>query len=800
MNWSAVTLQDGDSSSHRATKGLSESSDLQMFRISRSVMVMRGWVSSFVIIFLLFGAKAFAQEEARAAWQIMRFEVAASVSAATRTLTVRTKLAARNVGQGVGRTFTVRLNFAAQVKSASVNGTSATFRSREEPRTKLQQTTVNLPSSVAPNQTVTLEIEHSLPVQRNTGLAAISPEGAQFLPLAFWYPMPNTPYSARGADTAPFQLTISGLNANEKLVSSGRANGNSFDQPLNAQPFFLTGRWEVIEGADASRNVSAWLLAGPTEEERRAAERLVKLASSARAFFQDLLGPAPDVPIRLIAVRRGAGFKDGGTLLLEAAAFRRSKIDSSTALLIAETVAELWLGGATPIRGEGSSVVREGLARYLALLFIEKEFGKEAADAERDRQRSAYAALARRDGPLSQSSPLFETHFVAVPNKGAMVWRLAERTLGRDAFLSVLRAQLQAGRENGISLSSLRSALVERGGERLKVLLDYELDQPTTMDLLIGLPHQQGGDWVAALRNTGPIDASVTVQAATEGGKNLLAEAVIPARDFGEARFRTAERIVRVEVDPEKFYPQIDYSNDVAPHMPSVEEALNEATRLFTRQDYAGAERIAREGLSRSPHAQELRVILGRALLAQKRLDDAEREFRAVIDEKLPTPATLSWANVGLGEIALQRGQTAEAIKRFDEAVRSEGLLAAVIAARQARLRAESSQSSPPIDESARAFFAQLDQAIKSGRKAEIEALIMPGELSTFASGIVGTQPELWQTHLLRTERQSGDRLVAEATINVRALGQEKTISAVLVLARAGADWKLVEIPIFEER
>ena len=62
-----------------------------------------------------------------------------------------------------------------------------------------------------------------------------------------------------------------------------------------------------------------------------------------------------------------------------------------------------------------------------------------------------------------------------------MVWRLVERALGRDALMPLLRAALQKGasEQEGLSLASLRAVLVERGGETLKSLLDYELDQPT---------------------------------------------------------------------------------------------------------------------------------------------------------------------------------------------------------------------------------------------------------------------------------------------------------------------------------
>src|SRR2546430_14800229 len=120
-------------------------------------------------------------------------------------------------------------------------------------------------------------------------------------------------------------------------------------------------------------------------------------AANARAFYAGLLGAAPDMPIRLVAVRRGAGFNDAGAALIEWGAFRRPKLDAATAMLIADSVAHLWVGAQTPIRGEGSGVLRDGLTRYLASLFIEKQFGRDAAEAELLRQRMAYAAVVKRD-------------------------------------------------------------------------------------------------------------------------------------------------------------------------------------------------------------------------------------------------------------------------------------------------------------------------------------------------------------------------------------------------------------------
>lgn len=762
--------------------------------------ILRSFLALSLFISFCSSSVAWAQETGGAAWLVTRFEITASVPSADRSLQARALLTARNVGRGAGSGLTLRIDPQAEIKSASVGGATATFRTSPEARTNLQRVSITLPSAVAPDATVSVTLDYRLPVATNSGLEAISPVGSQFLPGSFWYPAANTSFALRGADTAPFRLTVTDAGG-ETVVSSGNASGATFEQTLNSQPFFLTGSWDIAEGTGDARGISAYLPKGAGGEERKQAEALMALAASARSFYAGVIGEAPDARIRLVAVRRGAGFSESGTVLLDTAAFRRAKIDSATALLVSEAVARLWLGGATTIRGEGIGVVRDGLTRYLATLFIEKQFGREAAEAERMRQRAAYASVAKRDAALSQTTPLDETYFTSVSNKGAMVWRLSERTLGREAFLGVLRAALQTGKneQNGLTLASLRAALAERGGANLKTVLDQGLDQSTDMDLMVGLPQQRGGQWVAALRNLGSYDAAITVAAVTASGERLTVDVNVPARNFGEAVFQTAARIVRVEVDPEKFYPQLDYANDIMPRARSTQDDLAEALGLFKRQDFAHAEAIARELRVSSARMIEARILLGRALLAQNKMDEAEKEFRAALDESLPTPATLAWGNIGLGEIALRKGQAGAAARYFNEAVRADAEYPSTLAARAGRIKAEAAAASAPApDDSAQKFIALLDQTIKSGRKAEIDALIVPGELTGFSKGIVGSQPELWQTRVLRTEALDANRLAADVSLNVKQLGTEQSGTAVLILARVGGGWKLADIQFFE--
>lgn len=118
---------------------------------------------------------------------------------------------------------------------------------------------------------------------------------------------------------------------------------------------------------------------------------LATLFAEAGAFILETLGPAPEAPLKVIVVRRGAGFSGGGTVLIDESVLRRSKIDSLTATSIAEAAAKIWLGGSVTTSGEGYAILQEGLSRYLATQFIESKYGKDVADNERLRQRTAYA-------------------------------------------------------------------------------------------------------------------------------------------------------------------------------------------------------------------------------------------------------------------------------------------------------------------------------------------------------------------------------------------------------------------------
>jgi tetratricopeptide (TPR) repeat protein len=441
------------------------------------------------------------------------------------------------------------------------------------------------------------------------------------------------------------------------------------------------------------------------------------------------------------------------------------------------------------ISGDGHGVVSEGLSRFIATQFIESKFGKDVADAERDRQRSTYSTVSKRDAPLNIVSPLDDFYFPEVANKGAMVWRILAKRVGQNAFFNIVKTNMADG---SLTLPELRAAFSEQ-----KDMLDYLLDQITDMNLMIGLPRVDGAETKVALRNTGAIDATINVAAFTENGESIVTPTTIRATNLGEIIFRSPKKIVRVQVDTERLYPQIDYSDDIAPRELTDSDLLVAVKRDFDKQDYPNAEKTARLVLRDLPRFDDVRVLLARSILAQGRNAEAEREFRAVLEEKLPTSRGLAWANVGLADIASKAGQTDQARKYAEAAIFAEGEYGASFAART--LRGKLGLTST-VEPAIKAFFANFDKAAAANRKADVDALVLPGEVTKFAS-IVSGSTEQWQTEVRQIDRIDATQVLVEANLNIKRLNRNAESGlAVFRLAKVGTGWKLAAVDIFEVR
>ena len=748
-----------------------------------------------IIFYIIFAAllftSAFSQIPARTAsatWQVQKYDLNVTLpqDERSRIITVRAVLDLKNVSSTPAGTLTLRISPLTEVSAVRVNDAVVDFSKSEEKinsATGLQRIGLRF-GSIAAGGVVTATVDYKLTIKENSSVGAMSPVGAQLLPLSFWYPTPNSWFFTRGADAAPMRIQIQANGMT--VVSSGNKTAGAFDQRLNVQPFFLAGDWERTVG---SNEVEVFIPKGSGVEERNRAADLANIAYEATPYIGRLLGPAPATPLRIVASRRGAGFSSGGTVLIDEAVFRRSKIDSLTAMNIAEAVAKTWLGGATTVNGEGYGVISEGLARYIATQFIESKYGKDVAEIERLRQRNSYAAVSKRDAPMSMVSPLDDFYYPEVANKGAMAWRILEKRVGAVEFANIIRTNSQDG---VLNLTELRAAFSAQ-----KEIVDYLFDQVTDMNLLAGLPQKVGAETRVALRNTGSIDVTVDVVATTASGERIVSPTTVRATNIGEIAFRTTQKIVRVEIDADKMYPQIDYSDDIAPQDSNESDPLLSVKRLFDKQDFAGAESIARATLRDRPRFDDVRVFLARALLAQNKTAEADKEFNAVFAEKLPTARSISWANVGLAEIASRNGQTAAALKFAEAVILNDADYGASLAVRNLRNKIGGTSST---DQSIKTFFADFDKAATANRKADVDALVMPGEVTKFAGGVAGST-ELWQTQIRAIDRLDANTALVEASMTIKLLNKDaESGMAVYRLIKAGSGWKLAAVDMFEVR
>lgn len=741
----------------------------------------------FIIALAVYAQVAGPQDEMRvsATWQVLKYDISAALPAsdADRNLTATAKLDIKNVSARPAGTLTLRISTNAAISGVTVNGTAVEPSKREEKTGSgsLQQLVLRMPT-VPPGGTTSVAVDYKLNVKDNSGLAAISSAGSQFLPLSFWYPTPNSWFFARGADYASTRIHVTA--AGQTVISSGTENGGSFDGKLNGQPFFLAGNWDAANAG----GISTYVPKGSNPDEQKRAGELAAVASESKAFLENVLGKAPDVPIRLVAAKRGAGFSGGGTILFDEAVLRRPKLDSQAVLGIAEGIAKLWLGGAAAVSGDGGGAIREGLARYLAVQFIESKYGKDVADVERLRQRVAYASVVQRDQPINSVSPLDDYYFTVVANKAAMIWRLLAIKSGSSEFSNRIKSALQDGTA---TLAEIRTAFPEQ-----KEFLDYAFDQVTDMNLQAGLPQLGAGEAKVALRNTGAVDVTVDVEALLENGQRLSASTTVRSKSFGEVTFKTPNKIRRVEIDREKLYPQTDFSDDIAPRELTDSDPLLAVKRSFDKQEFAGSEKTARSILADFPRFDDVRILFARSLLSLGRNADAEKEFRAVLEEKLPTSRSIGWALVGLAEVASRANQQDQAVKLATDALRADAEYGASLSARNIRNKA----GNKTTDASIATFFEQFDRAAAANQKAALDALVLPGEGSRFASGVAG-QTVQWKTDITHVDLIDGNTAVVEANMSIKLLNREpETGLAVYRLVRVGGSWKLGSVDVFEVR
>ncbi|HEX4945340.1 MAG TPA: tetratricopeptide repeat protein [Blastocatellia bacterium] len=760
-------------------------------------------------------------------FEIKNYDVKATVNRDAHVVEVQTKLRLVNLSGReladkvlLATTNKPRLSFylhnKAKVTAMSVNGATVQFRTGEPPRLPLITVATDITSSFASAPEFDVELTYAIPSTDRSQTLHVSTGENYALPNGFWVPMNHNPYADHGVDTAPFTITVNAPGS--KIVSSGnRTSDNVYEQTLAAQPFFFAGNYDVTSVTAAkSAKIEIYAPRGLDENGQQQIKRLADEATNIVNFYTDYFGVPQPGAFRIIATgTTGLTFSEPGAVAIDDSYFRRNVLDLGTIELITAAAAKSFIDGRVLMRGRGAGFMRDGLPIYLVAQYLGARYGEAQQTAAFDRYRRAYEPVARgSDAALLQQTPYDRSYTTVVYNKGALVWRLIEKKIGKAAFDKLVRSMLDRQRVDVLSLTewkaplcraarctSVKADLLAAAGtqsDAIQEVFTQWIENVVVPDFAVGQPQAGASGVESTLVNFGSGDIAVDIVATTEAGEKLNRTVLVKGGEYGAVTFPAGTKIARIEVDPDKLYPQKDYSNDVFPRRAAPNEAYGQASLAFTKKDYATAETKLKEALSAEPNAPILQALLGRVLLATNKTAEATKAFADTLkNQPIPLQA-FAWAQLGLGQMALQANKYAEAATHFRLASASELDQATTLAARDGAIKAEQGANAVKVPEEARAFLKQLDEALLTGSPDAVNPLVEQGNLREFVKRVTGSKPTTWTTEILRAEVWDADRIAVDTNVKVKIIGREGVGRAVYVLSRASGKWKLSDVPIFD--
>ncbi|HEY7543467.1 MAG TPA: tetratricopeptide repeat protein, partial [Blastocatellia bacterium] len=595
----------------------------------------------------------------------------------------------------------------------------------------------------------------------------------------------------------------------------------TFDQPLNSLPFFIAGAFDPpasFEHGGVKVEICLQTGLNAVEKDASAASRLGEETRRMIDYFTRLLGlPPAGASFRIISAARASTAAVPGAVVLGEHAFRQDTLDALTIERTADALARLWTDGRVRVRGQearqaqgdqpaqkarSAVLLRDSLPRYLAALYIEDRYGKEAGAEVFSRMRWSYTPVAQsgRDAELGIQTPAQPSYQAATLSKGPLVLRLLAETMGRDKFISLIRALFSAGQNKIVTNEELRLELAKAGGAETDKLFRQWVETIIEPDLVIGIPQATDSPGVQRvnLRNLGTGDVTAKILAVTASGKQIASSIPIPSESLVSADIQTSEKISSVEVDPDKLIIQTSYDNDAKPARPWPQTLFNESILAFNKGEYAQAEAKLREALRYSPHNSLLHAWLARALAAQNKHDEAMSEANAAIKTEPPTGGALAWAHIAMGQVLVSKGSNAEAVRYLRRALVESDEAPARLAAREALIRAERAANlSPPVDESVRAFVSQLDSLFRQPSSDKLYAVVSRNNLKVFVQRLAVTPPTSWATEILRADQIDANRMALEVSLRIKTQETEHEGTAIFLLYRAPTGWMLEDVQQF---
>lgn len=752
-----------------------------------------------VLLAVLLTAKSVKAQD----YDIQRFDANVQLQPNTNSAQIQAKVTViNNTTQGKSGPFiNFKLNKRAKVTGAQIDGATVEARSKLDERlTELNTVSLDFPKALAPGASATINLNYTLEIKESSSIGAIIPSGTTLLPESFWLPFIHTPFAVTyGVDFAPVNLQVNSPE-NERPQSDGlrKASGNTvvFEQNIATQPILLSGNYdEPLEVKGRDITVEFLYPKALTGNPRKQAESLTKEIQEILDFYNQLLGITPQKQFRVISSSQVASYAIGTTLVIGEDLFRRDTLDIETVEFLARALLKTKIGEVPP-RGRGWTILQDALPVYLAGLYFEKRFGATGGQEFFARRLRAYAptANAKNDGALLGISPIDNSYATSMFNKAPLMLRIIEGQIGKEKLLALVKDLLNS-KNRQMKFDDFRKAAV-LANKDLELFFDQWFEKIIDPDFIIGVPVVTEAGQACALRNLGTGNVQVKAMAITEKGEKLYQSVVIPSQGRAEAIFKTTEKIISVEVDPDKLYPQTSFDNDSRPVLTSAITLFKDANVLFNRRAYSEAETKVREALKYEPNNTVLRTLLARTLFGLNKTSETKTEIDAILSSGLLPTYSITWVNYLLGELALNQKNPKDAVEHLRKSIAvskdNTFIRNKLIDSEQA------SNQVPASEESVKSFMLQLDKAIKDSAPQALETVILRANLNKFVRGLIGNKPESWVTEILRIESISANKVAVDVIVTAVDINKrEQSGEALYILQRNNNSWILSSVEFF---
>ncbi|MGH2349452.1 MAG: M1 family metallopeptidase [bacterium] len=398
------------------------------------------------------------------------------------------------------------------------------------------------------------------------------------------YPTLSSPFGDISSNRAPIKTTVTipqgYLLASTGAMSRRDAGGmqvyewQSAPLPYIAVVGGKVGFYQAVERQ--AGQVPLTIFIRPQYD--RFLNQIVDFTGKAAEFYGRILYPFPTGRITLVASPFGRSLLGIGLpslMMITEEAFQPAdptlNRDSFRLLLVAHEAAHTYFPAETSGKGIGYIWLSEGFAEYLGLMTVEEVLGKEAFARELAEERRIYARVAGQDLPIAAYTWINSGTTPAVIvryQKGAYVLHMLRHVVGTPTFLSIMKTYATRFRARSVRVSGFQEVAQEVYGQSLdwffqewiyqRVLPDYTIESATSAAA------EGGTRTTARVRNLGTGQMPVDVVFEMDGGERVTRRVTVGSRADATVEVITPRPVRRVEVDPDKWILQTNYTNDAA--------------------------------------------------------------------------------------------------------------------------------------------------------------------------------------------------------------------------------------------